>query len=413
MRSVPKPKDSLPARLRELWIEQLCVLAQRKKAPENRRQTEAFFKHLVNKNQSTVKSLWDAYNIQRSKAQHLRVTEVQHATSYMMAFHPNNIQRNYQILKRVAKEGPFFEKLRNFPKVHVLDLGCGGGAWSASLLEILSSGEKTPELYVDLMDRSKYFLMAAKHGIERVYQPKVLKTLQADLRDQKLEMIVRKIVSDCKRDERFLFIGLSYVWNEINSSKAKEHLLDLLYSAFQSPQPVAFSFSEPGREHEAREAMDFRQWLAGQGMHMLYPCPTNGNCPMLLSGIDWCYSEVVDHDLEEWQWLADVLKLQRQKLATASYVALNPAAMAVLGLTPQNARQPRIVGFPEVHGFKQTLLCVDGLLKREKGYNPATLRGEPQDLIERKERLIEKAREKALRKSERAQEQDEDEEDES
>ena len=111
-------------------------------------------------------------------------------------------------------------------------------------------------------------------------------------------------------------------------------------------------------------------------MHMLYPCPKDTNCPMIMSGIDWCYSEVVDHDLEEWHWLADVLKLQRQKLATSSYLALNPAAIEMLKLKIKDPRIPRIVGFPEVHGFNQTLLCVDGALKREKGFSRADLRGE-------------------------------------
>jgi SAM-dependent methyltransferase len=376
LKSFPRPKDTFPESLRQLWIRQLCILAKRKSIPKNRSQAEGFISHLIHRHGRTIKTLWESYNQQRSEGRYLRVTEAQQALGYLMAFHPNNLQRNSRIFKRVADESPLFEKIAQLSSLHVLDLGCGGAAWSASFIDQVSVVGSPPQIHLDLIDRSKYFLLAAKEGLSSQWPSLKIKNLQADLRDAKAQGVIRKIHDECAREDRLLVIGLSYVWNEISSAKAKHHLLDLLQSVFRSTVPVIFSFAEPGREAEAREGMDFRQWLDHQGLYLLYPCPAAGDCPMLKTGQDWCYSEVPDHRLEEWSRISQSLMLQRKKLATASYLALNDAAMEKLSMVRKDPRQARIVGFPEVSGYRQTLICTEGRLKREKFFSPTVLRGE-------------------------------------
>lgn len=373
-KSKARKASNFPLRLRQLWLDQLTFLAKRKLTPSKPSQVDAFLSYLVENYKKPVVSLWQSYNVPGSKSQFLRVTEAQHAISYLMAFHPNNLQRNLEILKRSDEGSPWIKSLGQQKKVHIMDLGCGAAAWSASLLEQINSGPQSAEIYVDLVDRSKYLLQAAQIGLEKNYKIKSLKTLQADLRDKKASDIFLKILRLCETDNRVLVIGLSYVWNELNSTKSKDQLLGLLQKALKSKVPVVLHFSEPGREKEAREAQMVREWLSSEGMHLLYPCPSSASCPMLQQQKDWCYSEVHNHDLHEWNWISDVLKLKRQRLSTASYICLNPSAIDAL--RPAAPPKARFVGFPEISGKKQSLLCDRAQLKKSPIFSPYFLRGQ-------------------------------------
>lgn len=353
----------------------MLFLARKRTAPKGRRQLEDFIADLSEKNAASIRKLWDSYNTGGSRADHLRVTEAANAMSYLLAFHPNNLQRNFQILNRWDPNRKISEFLSTQSELHLLDLGCGAGAWSASVLEWLAKKPSSKaRVSIDLIDRSKYFLEVTAHGVNSQFSFDSLKSLQADLRDDKAQYVIRKIASSCEKNNRFLILGLSYVWNEFSSPKAKARLLDVLKDTLHLSTPVLFFFSEPGREQEAREAQALREWQVDLGMRMLYPCPSSDSCPMLKTQKDWCYSEVPDPDLQEWSSVGRVLKLRRQKLSTAYYISANPKAYELMSeiLRPS---QP-IVGFPEVGGKKQTLVCKGIGLSKVPTFSPSMLRGQ-------------------------------------
>lgn len=366
----PGSADVLPPGLKKLWLYQLEAIAGPGKQKNN---PHRLISKILYDYGPLIKQLWDSYNFSESRQVKLRVTERSFALSYVLAFHPNNLQRNVQILRRIQRESDFFSSLQK--PLHILDLGCGAGAWSASFLDFLTPSQRA-ETAVHLVDRSRYFLDSARDGIEAVYKVKEVRTLAADLRDEKVEIIVKKILDNCKKQDGFLVLGLSYVWNEIKDPRSQKKVLRVIESILKAPIPLAFHLSEPGREMEAREAQGFREWLLDFGMTFLYPCPQSLSCPMLDSSKDWCFSEVEAPRLREWEEVGKFLKLRRQKVAVASYFALNVAAMTLVSSNLKALPTERIVGFPEVQDRFQTLTCNGERLKKWHVYSPQMKRGQ-------------------------------------
>jgi len=179
---------------------------------------------------------------------------------------------------------------------------------------------------IELIDRSRYLLKSAETAHLQI-QPNIkVKKLQAQIGDVKAHKTIQKILDIALKNHQPLWIGFSYVWNELQRQpQSFKSSLKLINEFSNSQLPILLFIAEPGRENEAREILDLREFLIKKDFEIVYPCPKSETCPMLQDGRDWCYSEILNHQTSDWKPIGQFLRLKRDKLSTASLILINKA----------------------------------------------------------------------------------------
>ncbi len=362
-------QNDFPREIVHAWHEQLALLSKTKKVPEARNAFQDWLKDLVGHNRIALQALWRSYNSPQDRLARRRVTEAQSALSYVLGFHLNNVQRHCEIFKRLTRL-----HRKSTAAAHLLDIGCGAGAWAQAALHHVRKHANSSNLQIDLLDRSRFLLDAAEIGLKSLEANTQIRKFRTSLSDELTAQVLKKILDKCKKNVTPLWVGMSYLWNELRSQPHRQNFLwRWLSQQVDNSVPLLLFFSEPGREAEARQAQQFRHRMYQNGFSVLYPCPSSFQCPMLQTPENWCYSEVPDHQLREWQPVAKILGLKRQVLASAYYVFANPAARDFYNLTDQDCAV--VVGRP-IQDSRITLLACDGQsLLRSHSQTTTALRG--------------------------------------
>lgn len=351
----------------EAWYQQLADITKSSRLPKDPRGRERWLASIVRQNQLHLRRLWQAYNYKEEKSDQKKVSEAKFATSYLLGFHLNNYHRALEIFKRAD-----IWTSKSWGPPRLVDLGCGSGAWAMAATEALRLQSQFP-IAIDLVDRSRFLLNSAENGLTYLHPELRIKKLQSSIGDTACTNILKKILEESKLKKQPLWVGLSYVWNEvIRQKRSRTSLLLWLKALSKAPSPTTLFISEPGRESEAKNMHELREELRHIGYKVLYPCPQSNLCPMLKIRKDWCYSEVKNHNYADWTPVGQSLKLKRENLATASYIFTNKSESENI---PTSTDYWRVVGRPLVDN-KPSLLCCNGKQLQKMPHSQSLLRGE-------------------------------------
>ncbi|MCB9027086.1 MAG: hypothetical protein H6625_12250 [Bdellovibrionaceae bacterium] len=358
-------------RLLDAWHEQLKQLSRGHGVSKKDSDNYLIVKSIVKENFHALRDLWQAYNFRDQSSRQRNVSEAKFAVAYLLGFHLNNVQRNLQILNRVSQKFKKFpDEIKN--KARILDLGCGSGAWSMTMIDFLQK-QNAKNLEVEIIDRSRFLLQSAEVGLKSMDSNLSVKKLQSVLGDEKCLSVLDKVVKNSEEKGQALWVGLGYVWNELKAQpRSKKAIFLWLKKLSQSTAPVLLFVSDPGREREAKELQKLRENLVKAGYSMVYPCPKTHSCPMLKTNKDWCFSEVTNHQTNSWQPVSHALHLKRENLAVASYVFVNTQAKNKIDL---EAPEWVAVGRPTT-AYQEELLCCNGRSLKKIDSNFRFLRGE-------------------------------------
>lgn len=328
--------------------------------------------------------LWEAFTLNRSEVSRYLMDPKKEALTYLLGFHLSNLARAQGMLRRSEHHMGLFSWLRQQPRpLHIEDLGCGTGALSLATLDTLMRDEKKVPCSIELVDKSRAFLDAALHGLQQIDPQAKVVTRQQRL-DEYLGFESRK--TD-EANDSIVWHQLGYVWNEVSHNpKTTQSLLKHLAQGLKQGRRL-ITLIEPASQDMARGAMQLRDELCQMGYQALYPCPHNGNCPMLERTRDWCYSE--------WEWqqpllmekIDRILDIDRRRIGASAYLFASPdIAMALRTFKNAEGHQGDaiVVGRPldekahrsDTRKFNY-LLCTaaDGLVKEPTDAGPERLRG--------------------------------------
>lgn len=323
------------------------------------------FKQALEKNRPSLMRIWQSYTRQVGGIGRLPLTDASFVAPYLIGFHLSNWARVYGTIVRAQARG------LNLPKgngpIRLIDLGCGSGAASQGLLAALSTAEWEAKFELELVDRSRYLIDAAKSFVAELWPTTQVRSLNKSLEHEATHKLHRIWQG---RPARLNVLLMSYVWNELSSNpRTQSRILSQLDGWARCKTPTWLVINEPAAEVGARRAIALRDHLVDEGWGIAYPCPSSNFCPMTSSGRDWCYSEFSMTKSAEQLAAEKLLGVSREVMGSASYVFLNPSAR----IEPDRQKSV-VVGFPR-DGGKQLVLTCDGdkLLKERSNQSP--LRG--------------------------------------
>lgn len=364
-RNLPKPKDEL----------------------SNLEKAEA----LVKEHRSDLVQLWEAFTTERAEVSRYLMDPKREALVYLLGFHLANQARSEGVLQRVEKRSGLFSFLAKrsenlsvsgaeLQSIQILDLGCGTGALSLSLVDTLKKEAPRLPLAVELVDKSQAFLDVAAHGIGRLAPGLPLVT-----RRQKLDEYLSRELHEGPKSGRWIWYQLGYVWNEISHNpKTSQLLLRFLEAGLSRGQRI-ISLIEPANQDISRNAQALRDELLNRGYRVLYPCPRQDSCPMLERSRDWCYSEFVWERPPLAKVVDRILKIDRHRIGCSAYVFVSPDVALALEAHRARRSEEVVVGRPLTPSRNQSsrefeyLLCTEtGLVKQKPQAHPS---GEKLELL--------------------------------
>jgi hypothetical protein len=329
---------------------------------------------LIQQHADALQTLWKAYTSERGSLGKYPTTSMAGAYPYLLGFHLPNAARMELILERVWSEKRLSLELLKPRAVAIYDLGVGTGAMSSTLVSHLIGrhGYSAESMQVEMVDRSGAFLDIARVVLSSQLAEERIRALKMSLDEYDLS----RSLSFLKEAETVRFILLGYVWNEIEKNRRMvEPFLASLDRLAKSGSPAVIAFADSSNEYQARSAQQFRDVLATMGYSPVYPCPSNGGCPMLESEKDWCYSEGLWQQPVSMERLDKLLHVNRSRFATSGYLFVNPEAQQLMR-APVDRGQV-VVGRPtiDVNGRYEYLLCTGSDIKRSPGDMLEQLRG--------------------------------------
>ncbi len=342
--------------LRKSWLNTLKELGKlpRGQAGKQALKGDAYVKALFLTNKKNILDLWEIYTQHRDELSRKMLSGRSFSVAYLLGFHQANIARMQTLVNRSNDRCHWIKSLKN-QSVHVFDFGCGTGALSAVMSQLLNPDSTT------LYDESGPLLDAAKL-IHKGLDSKNVRGFQLNLSTLKPEWFIPK-----EKDDVHIYL-MGYVWNELARNKpAIRRLADIFASHEKNGEKALLFIVEPAVEDLSRDTMALRDSLTSLGYQALYPCPHSQDCPMLERAKDWCYSEgtwVRDSLLE---WIDRKLDINRSTHA-ASMFAFASSAMGL-----ESKETSVVVGRPvktskleRYKGHYELLICnADGIDKLE------------------------------------------------
>jgi len=198
--------------------------------------------------------------------------------AYIAYYLPLHLPELYWILEQLAK--------KDFPlsTKNVLDVGCGPGTLTLSLLLWLEKQQQAKPEKIVLWDNSQKALALAKE--------KILKLNASDATKIFSEKV--KLPNFAKNDERFDLIVVGHFLNEWGAGprfRAKKiSFLNSLVKAKLSAEGTLIVIEPPLKECTL-DLMQLRNELA-RTLTIVAPCPQSDKlCPMLEQNLGWCYAQ--------------------------------------------------------------------------------------------------------------------------
>ena len=321
------------------------------------------FGEAVRFNRGPLISIWETYTQNRRDLGRLPATSPEFVAPYLLGFHLANVARTEGILERALRRGLKVPHPEN--GLRVVDIGCGTGAMSQAVLNILGRDTGISSLSFELFDRSRHLLACAKEMLTEADPRAQIRGAAIALEDSPLFNLSRKWTTE---NSQLTILCFGFVWNEIGGNRrAAEQVQRTLDFWLKAKEPAWIILCEPATEEGARATMTIRGFFVEDGWHAYYPCPKSVTCPMTRDERDWCYSEFDFRKPNELVEVEKILKLSRRTVGGSAYLFLNPAALKANGAQPG---KPVVVGHPQTpSGKSQLLLCKGEELDRAQPPN--------------------------------------------
>lgn len=311
----------LSNRLIDVWKKSVIASGRLPRGTNPKELTEKEqFKLIAGGEKGAVAELWDIYNQERERLGRAVLNPKRQTVGYLLGFHLANMAR-FNILWKRLRQRIDIDLLKTIAKngLVIHDLGCGTGAFSLALADILMrEGLSKKTFNIELYDQVAAFLEAAEFGLKEL-----IPEVKVNAHRQKLG---DKAIPVKGNEEGWVNIyGLGYVWNELHRNpRAKQSLLASLNVPLEKNKPALIFVFEPGSETQSRDAMGLRDSLVEMGFIPLYPCPTAHLCPMLERPKDWCYSEGPWQVPEEQKKIDQFLRIDRKRIGGSMFVFATP-----------------------------------------------------------------------------------------
>lgn len=344
--------------------------------------TTSQIKTLLEQNGNLLLQLWSSYNLYREDLGRLPMSSPAIVPAYLLGFHLSNIARIQGLLKRIQSRHNLAHHLEKSP-LRIMDIGCGTGAFSQTLLHHLLTFKINPQdISIELFDQSRHFVNAAIEGVQWFHPSLKIMSLKKGLDSSEFRVACAKALS---RENETLLLGMTYVWNEIlRNPKALRNIEGLLIKILKSKKSALIFVLEPAEKNQSRLSVQIRENIFSMGYTPIYPCPSSQSCPMITDAKNWCYSEW-QWDAPEQQKLIDqFLGLSKSKLGASAYVFASPQFSQFKPL-----EIPTLVGLPTVPKTNKRLQLwcePNGKLNRQpfKAGKNLPLRGMIQSEVESK-----------------------------
>ncbi len=233
------------------------------------------------------KTLWQAFNTERSNLDRDYMSSERHLSAYLSAFFIPNIERSRYVLTRRHSANLLSEILKK-ETIRILDFGAGPLSSTFGLLialgEIssqLKETKKTRKVSIVAVERSERAIRMAQDWLTKCTNPSI-----------QIEVERRTSVPV---DQVFDIILASNVFNEI---PLKHHLktFTALQKCLDYRSDNAHSLMlivEPGQELHSKNLVALRDQvlLEHRELHLVAPCPHTAPCPLgaEMKRPDWCW----------------------------------------------------------------------------------------------------------------------------
>lgn len=320
-----------------------------------------------------IQKLWGVFNQERGDiGTYLKDANRQYA-AYLLGFHLPNAARSLFTWERSLKLHPAMFKETHGKSVDIFDLGCGTAALSQST-EWFFHQQSAQVKSIHLIDHQRK-MVENSHALtidqERVHETHVQKWGLG------IEAFMSKYQPRHQSDFAIVLLGNTInEWRTGTTGKVIKWLekMNEIYSGNVLVQVI-----EPAQQEHCRNVMSLRNALCESLLFSVYPCQSQGKCPMLALPKDWCFSEWLWNRPAPYKKVDQTLKVAHQKLNASAFVF---ASMKLAKDKPQNT--PLVVGRPLIgkgQSKKRSHLICDGekLSKRNVQDGNEILRGHPVD----------------------------------
>jgi ribosomal protein RSM22 (predicted rRNA methylase) len=221
------------------------------------------------------------FTLDRTKIQNY-VLDKEKVSAYSAFYFPTNVPKIFQVLKWSQV------KLDENKQWKVFDVGCGPGTLSLGFVDYFLS----QNLEISLIDSSDLMLNQAKIFF-KAYFPQI------------------KVLANNFEPHENSVMLFGHSMNEMGVEKA----LQLVHKI----KPKIIIFIEPGTKEVFSQILELRQKLVQSNYKINYPCPHEGQCP-LMGEDDWCHQVLnVRHD-PSIETLSQLLHKDRRNLPISAFV---------------------------------------------------------------------------------------------
>ena len=233
------------------------------------------------------KTLWQAFNTDRSSLDRDYMATEKLLSAYLSAFFIPNIERSRYILNQRSTSKILSEILKN-EHLRILDFGAGPLSSTFGLLialgEISTQLKKTlrpQKITIVAVERSEKSVRIAEKWIKQCINPNI-------------QVEIERCTS-VPTDRVFNIVLASNVFNEI---PLKHHLktFNMLRKCLATESDDTNSLLlivEPGQEVHSRNLVALRDQIVAEknGLHLIGPCPHTAPCPLgaEMKRTDWCW----------------------------------------------------------------------------------------------------------------------------
>lgn len=197
-------------------------------------------------------------------------------SAYTAFYLTTNIPKLAEVLKWMPEEW-----LSQIKKVPFIDVGAGPGTYSLAWKQW--AGDEVKDIWQ--IETSEVMRKQSKKLMNGMF-PEV-KLHQAEL-----------------PQEGLLLFGHSA--NEMGPREAISYI--------EKTRPNHILFIEPGTKEFFPQMLELRRWLIKNDFNVLYPCPSEHECPMLNDPDNWCHQFIRVQQGPEVERLSQILKKDRRLL---------------------------------------------------------------------------------------------------
>lgn len=306
---------------------------------------------------SNVERLWSSFTVNRGDLRSYLHHPAKGRAAYLLGFHLPNMLRCQRVWQRMNSQWHLAEHLKKTQQlVQVIDVGCGTGAISQTLVsELLTAGVESNRIWATGFDKNPSFLDCYREAMAQLIDPQHISAGKMDFRQFEPDELV--IPAD-----RTTILCLGYVTNELSGRSHQGKKLERLIQRVLSIPSGMVVMLEPANQEPSRQSMANREGILQHGA-VVYPCSHSKPCPMLSRKKDWCYSSFPWSPPRFISYLDKRLGIDRSTLKTCAFIYASQALHCKLQTHSMNKKV--IVGMPlNKQGRREFLLCSEGLLSK-------------------------------------------------